>query len=62
MLDLDAPSALRIPISFVLSITEIWVIIPIMIEETTSEIDTKAISTAEITVTMLVTELAITDT
>ena len=33
-----------------------------MIEETTSEIDTKAISTAEITVTMLVTELAITDT
>ena len=41
----DAPIALSIPISLVLSRTEIQVIIPIMIDETTREIATKAIRT-----------------
>ena len=41
----DAPIERRIPISFVRSRTEIYVIIPIIIEETTSEIATKAIRT-----------------
>ena len=40
----EAPIARRIPISFVLSRTEIYVIIPIIIEETTSDIATKAMS------------------
>ena len=42
---LDAPIALKIPISFVLSNTEIYVIIPIIIEDTIKEILTKAINT-----------------
>ena len=42
---LDAPIALKIPISFVLSKTDIYVIIPIIIEETTNEIATNAINT-----------------
>ena len=42
---LDAPIALKIPISFVLSNTDIYVIIPIIIEETTNEIATNAINT-----------------
>ena len=42
---LDAPIALKIPISLVLSRTEIYVIIPIIIDETTNEIETKAINT-----------------
>ena len=41
----EAPILLKIPISFVLSRTDMYVIIPIIIDETTSEIDTKAIST-----------------
>ena len=45
MLCLDAPIALKIPISFVLSYTEMYVIIPIIIEDTTKEIDTNAINT-----------------
>ena len=43
-----APIALKIPISFVLSNTEIYVIIPIIIAETTNEIETKAIITYDI--------------
>ena len=42
---LDAPIALKIPISLVLSITEIYVIIPIIIDETISDIETNAIKT-----------------
>ena len=42
---LDAPIALKIPISFVLSSTEIYVIIPIIIDDTTNDIDTNAIKT-----------------
>ena len=34
----------KIPISFVLSNTEIYVIIPIIIEDTTREIETNAVS------------------
>ena len=41
----DAPIALKIPISYVLSNTEIYVIIPIIIEETISDIATNAINT-----------------
>ena len=40
-----APILRRIPISFVRSRTEIYVIIPIIIDETTSEIEVKTIST-----------------
>ena len=42
---LDAPIALNIPISFVLSSTDIYVIIPIIIDETINDIATKAINT-----------------
>ena len=42
---LEAPIALKIPISLVLSNTEIYVIIPIIMLETTKEIDTKPIKT-----------------
>ena len=52
----DAPILLKIPIYFVLSSTEIYVIIPIIIEETTSEIATNAISTAEIAVIIVLTD------
>ena len=41
----EAPIALKIPISFVLSYTEIYVIIPIIIEDTTREIEINAINT-----------------
>ena len=41
----DAPIARRMPISFVRSSTLIYVIIPIIMDETTSEMATKAIST-----------------
>ena len=41
----DAPIERSMPISFVLSITEIYVIIPIIIDETMSEIATNAIRT-----------------
>ncbi len=40
----DAPIALSIPISFVLSNTEMYVIIPIIIDDTTSDMLTNAIS------------------
>ena len=42
---LEAHIALNIPISFVLSNTEIYVIIPIIIDETINDIATNAIST-----------------
>ena len=42
---LDAPIALNIPISFVLSNTEIYVIIPIIIDDTINDIATNAINT-----------------
>ena len=42
---LEAPIALNTPISFVLSNTDIYVIIPIIIEETINEILTNAIKT-----------------
>ena len=41
----EAPIALSMPIYFVLSRTEIYVIIPIIMEETISETATKAIRT-----------------
>ena len=41
----DAPIERRIPISLVRSSTEIYVIIPIIIDDTISEIATKAIRT-----------------
>ena len=40
----DAPIALNIPISFVLSNTEMYVIIPIIIDDTTSDMLTNAIN------------------
>ena len=40
----DAPIALSIPISFVLSNTEMYVIIPIIIDDTTSDMLTNAIN------------------
>ena len=49
---LDAPNARRIPISYVLSSTEICVIIPIMIHDTTKDTATNAISIPE-TVSMI---------
>ncbi|MNV65585.1 hypothetical protein D3C71_1582860 [compost metagenome] len=45
---LRAPSARSTPISFVRSMTEIYVIIAIMIKDTTREIAAKAISTSVI--------------
>ena len=42
---LEAPIALSTPISFVLSNTEMYVIIPIIIEDTINEILTNAINT-----------------
>ena len=42
---LEAPIALKIPISFVLSSTDIYVIIPIIIDETINDIATNAINT-----------------
>ena len=44
-LPLEAPIALSMPISLVLSWTEMSVMTPIIIEETIREIDTNAIST-----------------
>ena len=41
----EAPIALNTPISFVLSYTEIYVIIPIIIDDTTKEIEINAINT-----------------
>ena len=41
----DAPIARRMPISYVRSSTLIYVMMPIMMEETTSDIATKAIRT-----------------
>lgn len=52
----DAPIARRIPISLVLSRTEIYVIIPIIIDETTSEIATNAIRTYEMISIMVETD------
>jgi len=49
--------ARRMPISFVRSSTEIYVIMPIMIDETTSEIETNAIRTYEMALMIVVTEL-----
>lgn len=45
ILRLEAPNALRMPISFVRSITEICVMIPIIMHETIREIATNAIRT-----------------
>ena len=42
---LEAPILRKIPISLVLSSTDIYVIIPIIIDETTKEIPTNAINT-----------------
>lgn len=52
----DAPIERRIPISFVRSSTEMYVIIPIIIEDTTSDIATNAISTYDIAFIMVVTD------
>ena len=41
----DAPNARNTPISFILSSTDIYVIIPIIIDETTKDTDTKPIRT-----------------
>ena len=54
---LEAPIERRIPIYFLRSRTEMNVMMPIMMLETTSEIDTNAISIAEIMSTISVTEL-----
>ena len=45
MFPLEAPMARRIPISFCLSRTLIYVITPIIMDDTTSEMETKAMST-----------------
>ena len=55
-LDLDAPIARKIPISFVLSWTEIKVITAIIIDETTKEIAANATKTLVIMVKILPTE------
>ena len=41
ILRFDAPSARKIPISLVRSITDMWVIIPIIMQETISDTPTK---------------------
>ena len=41
----EAPIARRMPISLVRSSTEMYVMMPIMIDDTTSDTDTNAIST-----------------
>ena len=45
MLPLDAPIALSMPISLVRSMTDMWVMMAIIIAETTNESDTNAINT-----------------
>ena len=50
----EAPIARKIPISFVLSWTEINVITPIIIDDTTSDIATKAINTYVIALIIVV--------
>ena len=45
MFRLEAPRARRMPISLVRSITEMWVMMPIMMQDTTREMATKAMST-----------------
>ena len=52
----DAPIALNIPISFVLSNTEMYVIIPIIIDDTISEIATNAIRTYEMALIIVLTD------
>ena len=52
----DAPMARRMPISFVRSSTDIYVIIPIIIEDTTRDIATKAIRMPEMTSMTVVME------
>jgi hypothetical protein len=56
ILRFEAPRARKIPISFVLSKTEICVIIPIIIQETISDIATKAINTYEMPLTIVLRE------
>ena len=53
---LEVPIALSIPISFVLSKTEIYVIIAIIMLDTISDIDTNAIKTYEIALIIVVTD------
>ena len=45
MLRLEAPMARKMPISLVRSITLMWVMMPIMMHDTTKDTDTKAMST-----------------
>ena len=52
----DAPSARSMPISLVLSMTEMWVMMPIMMHDTTRETATNAIRTYEMMLMMEVTE------
>ena len=52
----EAPIARRIPISFVRSRTEMYVIIAIIIDDTMSEMATKPTSTVVITLTIVVIE------
>ena len=54
--DFEAPMLRSMPISFVRSRTEMYVMIPIMIDETTSAIATNAIKTALIVLMMLLTD------
>ena len=42
---LEAPMARRMPISLVRSMTEMWVMMPIIMQETTRDTATKAMST-----------------
>ena len=58
----DAPIALNIPISFVLSNTEMYVIIPIIIDDTTSDMLTNAINAQLTASIMFVIELIIAPT
>ena len=53
---LEAPILLNTPISLVLSSTDMYVIIPIIIEETISDIATNAIKTYEIALIIVLTD------
>ena len=53
--------ALSIPISFVRSRTEIWVMMPIIMQDTISDIATNAMSTYEMAFTIDVTDEVISE-
>ena len=56
MFPLEAPRARRMPISLVRSSTEMWVMMPIIMQDTTREMPTKPMSSREMPSMMVVRE------